>query len=97
MSDLISRRDAIKVVMDKCKKIPSIAIPAKYALLELPPAQPERKTGQWEGTLLVKNSGRVKCSECYAIYAWDTQAKYFKFCPNCGADMRGEQDERFGL
>lgn len=60
-------------------------------LITTPTAQPERKNGQWEGTLLVKNSGRVKCSECYAIYDWDTQAQYFKYCPNCGADMRGAE------
>lgn len=53
-----------------------------------PTIEPERKRGRWEGTLLVKNSGRVKCSECYAIYDLYTQAQYFKYCPNCGADMR---------
>lgn len=62
----------------------------------MPTIKPERKKGQWEGTLLVKNSGRVKCSECYAIYDWDTQAQYFKYCPNCGADMRGAERRKDG-
>lgn len=47
----------------------------------------ERKTGKWVKPLLVTNTGRVRCSECSAMYDWDMQAQYFNFCPNCGAKM----------
>ena len=53
----------------------------------LPSAQPERKKGRW-----VYNSPvTMKCNQCgLVIKDWDWHR--FKFCPNCGADMRGEQE-----
>lgn len=47
MSDLIDRQEAIDAVIDACKKIPTIAIMAKYALIDLKPAQSERNRGFW--------------------------------------------------
>ena len=55
---------------------------------ELPSAQPERKKGKWIGKYPVTSA----CSECdYLIH--DSKVKVFAYCPNCGADMRGEQDD----
>ena len=51
-------------------------------------AQPERKTGKWEIYVISMFDGEgCRCSECglEGVPYWD-------FCPNCGADMRGEQD-----
>lgn len=31
---------------------------------------------------------RYKCSICHTVYDYD-----YKFCPNCGAYMKGEQEE----
>lgn len=50
----------------------------------------ERKIGKWSRENLVATVGGtysvVRCSECKAQFPfWET-----KFCPNCGADMRGE-------
>ena len=51
------------------------------AVIGVPSAQPERKTGRWIDD---------NCSECgQYVYHGDVR----NFCPNCGADMRGEQDE----
>lgn len=55
----------------------------------MPTIEPERKKGKW-----IDNT---YCSEC----GWVNQVepgfigsvKGFNFCPNCGCDMRGEQDE----
>ena len=34
----------------------------------------------------------MKCNQCgFVIKDWDWHR--FKYCPNCGADMRGEQDD----
>lgn len=33
----------------------------------------------------------VKCTGCFKTYDWASQAQYYNFCPNCGADMRGEK------
>lgn len=64
----------------------------------LPSAQPERK-GYWiEMGTNKDGTHSIRCSKCGGGYktrgharSIATKAKY-KFCPNCGADMRGEQD-----
>lgn len=50
--------------------------------------EPERKKGKW-----VYNSPvTMKCDQCGIIIKdWDWHR--FKFCPSCGCDMRGEQDD----
>ena len=61
------------------------------AINALPSAQPEREKGAWI------NGGRIiRCSKCgtgYAAVKGMKSALTYNFCPNCGADMRGEQDE----
>ena len=53
----------------------------------IPSAQPERKTGKWVEKPHVY--GVAYCSLCdYELHTNDTN-----FCPNCGADMRGDQNE----
>lgn len=49
-------------------------------------AEAERKTGKWVDYPIV--DGCLQCSVC-GILRFD-EANY---CPNCGADMRGEADE----
>ena len=53
-------------------------------------AQPERPTGHWE-----RDGHHIKCSVC-GIWMCDTDregdAIPNSFCPNCGADMKGEQN-----
>lgn len=52
----------------------------------MPSAQPERKNGDWVRTSFYNDT--PVCSECYSEGRWD-----WDYCPNCGADMRGKQDE----
>lgn len=36
----------------------------------------------------------IACSECLAKYSViDNETQFFKHCPNCGADMRGSEEE----
>ena len=56
---------------------------------DLPSAQPGRKKGKW----LDNYQYGYKCSECGAYLEIDCGDAEMNFCPNCGADMRGEQDE----
>lgn len=90
MSDLIERQAAIDALERKKDKNAKGDIAGFYnqiiqndidTLMQLPPAQPERKRGKW---ILKPNIyGVVYCSECdYELHTNNTN-----FCPNCGAEM----------
>lgn len=53
--------------------------------------QPERKNGEWTIDEDCEGKSRtVTCNLCgYEEFNWHNP----NFCPNCGAYMRGEQDE----
>ena len=105
-SDTISRQDAVsrrrllsdlKELITAWEKYPVMAeqikgVEVAIGYVELiPSTQPERKKGKWI------NSGRIiRCNKCkigYATVKGMKSALTYNFCPNCGADMRGEQDE----
>ena len=102
MNDLISRQAAIDAINrldipeDMC--VFEILSHIELELGTLPSAQPERK-GKWiEMGTNKDGTHSIRCSKCGGGYktrgharSIATKAKY-KFCPNCGADMRGEQD-----
>jgi len=67
-------------------ELPNIAV-SRENFEKMRPAQPERIRGRWVKKPHVH--GVAYCSLCdYELHTNDTN-----FCPNCGADMRGEQDE----
>lgn len=81
--DLISRQAALDAVND-C----GICI---QKILDIPSAEPERKTGKWVGDCCsccgVSKYNYIKMvdDECGPFGTWN-------FCPNCGAEMsRGEE------
>ena len=91
MSDLIRRKDAIEVV---CELVPirNDAVEIADAIRAIPSA--ERK-GEW-----ILESGKIAsfwvCSECdipATVADEINDIKYFNYCPNCGARMKGAEDE----
>ena len=95
--DLISRQAAIDIVTphDDNRVM-------RDALEELPSAQPQRIRGRWiyTGVKFPNWEGQVVseafCSECNGIsYFRRAVDKWIgaNFCPNCGGDMTGEQDD----
>lgn len=48
----------------------------------------DRPKGEWINTALSDRSDNIICDQC----GYDSIARY-NFCPNCGADMRGDQNE----
>ena len=92
MSDLISRQAAIDITNDLIISVSGYeqhnhAVNSYSAeLMKLPPAEPERKKGEW---IWVGEEPfeRCRCSECgYYRQLKIPEPDYF--CPNCGADMR---------
>lgn len=58
-------------------------------------AQPQR-TGKWIDAEIPNDNGWLPvqvCDQCNTFYPLAYTGGGHRFCPNCGADMRGEQDE----
>ena len=96
MSDLISRQAAIDIVNHVRFGIQRMAFEIiGVKLLELPSVRPERKRGKWidgdveTGALNIQYTEKI-CSIC----GWSHSLVIpNNFCPNCGADMRGEKND----
>lgn len=63
---------------------------------DLPSAQPtieERKTGNWVG-IDDEPCETFECDVCgFVLDDW-IEGAFYNYCPNCGADMRGNTDEK---
>lgn len=91
MDDLISRQTAIDMLatmQGRCTSKTALIQNSKIwqQIKDLPPAQPERKKGTWID-LGKDRAIRWQCSECGRK---DTHI--YNYCPDCGADMRGEEE-----
>ena len=100
--DLISRQAAIDAlakfvpyaICDESTESYTNGLTDAYNLiLQLPSAQPEQKKGKWIEVDGTDYEQFCKCSVCgCGSDSFDTVYKP-NFCPNCGADMRGDADE----
>lgn len=99
--DLISRQ-AVYMVIEEVLYETTKGADNWYGLLNngvrtLPAAQPERKKGRWKGYNTDKEGWTrtdgspvfMSCSKCNGTVLNNGSA-HWNFCPNCGADMRGE-------
>lgn len=95
MDDLISRQAAIDAVNHICPVDTEYdctlldRVDVRCVLLDLPSA--ERKKGEWLEHYSHEDGERdgVECSKCRTHYYFGGQL--MNFCPNCGAEMRGEE------
>lgn len=104
--DLINRPAAIKAIEDLQDCYNGFSDTYDKACIigvleELPSAQPERKKGKWieEDQYIDKWDDTIEVLRCpFCEFKHDyTQGStrhdndgWFNYCPNCGADMRGE-------
>ena len=98
--DTISRAAAIDALDKRFDSIPmeqtAEILQLRKDLRELPSAQPERIKGRWIDDGLYSDNfphHAWHCSECEESVL-EIDEPWFKFCPNCGADMREVDDER---
>ena len=97
MSDTISRQAAIRWVKAECNPYgkPTLDYESGKRVMkhleQMLPAQPERKRGKWKSY----RCDMYKCSECGYIYTelTDLHRCVAKYCPNCGADMREDEQK----
>jgi len=104
MSDLIDRQKALDAIQQRADRVDSVysafwegLIIAQDIVKNLPSAEPERKKGTWiEYPDCLKyedaySDDQIACSACHHVFSiLDNCTEEFNFCPNCGADMRGE-------
>ena len=93
MSVLIDKQAAFIALH---KRAENVSLKTRIGLLdavrvidELPPAEPERKTGKWHLLDECVNEGWY-CDQCHKkVFKADfsNTMKKYKFCPNCGAKM----------
>ena len=100
MDDLISRQAALDALDELCDRICEYSKKQRHTMCgscnlgsafdvinELPTAE---KRGKWvrDGS---RGANRWVCSECG--YKWFFECARGMYCPNCGADMRGQANE----
>ena len=56
------------------------------AVNDQPTIEPERKRGKW-----IDRSGGIEGAWNYCSVCGEQAIDLYDFCPNCGADMRGEE------
>ena len=100
--DLISRQAAIDA-LDEIESEVADGYGYQYEkwrkyFCGLPPAQPERPKGKWNTYYHSDTEFTYSCNSCgysapYQVLGGEVVQKKWNFCPNCGADMRGDTYE----
>jgi hypothetical protein len=100
VGDTISRQAAIDVLhgyFDGMLETDTWSPCDVYGLIEiLPSAEPERKKGKWIDAVIPNDNGGLPvqvCDQCNTFFPLAYTGGGHRFCPNCGADMRGGQNE----
>ena len=95
MSDTVYRKDVNKTICDFFDgMLETDTFEVKDILNEidnLPSATPEREKGEWlfVHPLQTSDMGAYMCSQCKKG-DFDIEPSSYKFCPYCGAEMKGE-------
>ena len=70
----------------------ALAVAARDADDKMPDPETERPKGKWERKYSRPGVYRDlywHCSSCAYMSSYRLTDKYYNYCPNCGADMRG--------
>ena len=98
MSDLISRQAAIDAIRKSASKYTGFMEMEMYtdndaveAINGVPSAYP--KKGMWTKIRLTDKDYGARAKECSSCGSTFFNTIRWHYCPNCGADMRGETNE----
>ena len=96
MDDMISKQAAIDDAHSQIwyRLNPNMKERMDKWLSELPSVQPEQKIGRW---IYMKDCEDWFCSNCKDIFMLlegTPKDNDYNYCPNCGAYMKGENNER---
>ena len=106
MEDLISRQAVLDLVVANHTELNGLNVvmysPLYKDIKQLPPATPKPKIGHWikdgswsEGYGMGESYGYYyECSRCGKSVKGGYSECGKNFCPNCGADMRGEVNDQ---
>ena len=94
MDDVIYRQDAIDALTTECSwtiydEHGQLTPNGKEILETLQAVPSAQKKGHWE---LAEDGWYCTACELYPPFNCDPEEKGIPYCPNCGADMRGEVD-----
>ena len=106
MSDLIKKEDAIRAVWECYKMVAERDIPQNVVDLAMVDAlqttlsaipSADRPQGEWIDAEMPLESGDTMpiqvCNLCKTFYPLAYTGGGHRFCPNCGARMKGADDE----
>ena len=84
-----AKRQIQKATMGQCD-VMKVFLNTMYSIDKIPTADVrENVKGEW-----VRIKDTVQCSQCKAKWIDHTYLiETFRFCPNCGADMRGDNND----
>lgn len=87
--DAVSREAAIDAALSAFSR----GLLASPDIRKLPSVTPKRKNGKWLCSDDLYETAVCSCCGWDTTEPWQHIKSWFEFCPHCGADMRGEQDE----
>ena len=87
--DCVSRQAVLDLAVDYGTNSATFLIPVS-SVKNLPPVTPTRKVGKWKAI----DDTHSQCMECGAIFCITSSNEWeVNYCPNCGKDMRGTDNE----
>ena len=93
--DLISRQAVLALPRNRTRNMMGEIVEETIdveAIKSLPSAEPQRDKGEW-----INHDNFCECPFCHTEWNYfDNEVEWFKYCPNCGADMRGIQNDDNG-
>jgi hypothetical protein len=99
--DAISREETLNKINALVAKyiplmIPGWTLPLEIArtICGMPSVTPQQKVGKWMPHMVNDKDESIDhdvCSECHTCFYGERTGDW-KYCPNCGADMRGDSE-----